>query len=185
MSVIDELITDRTQQDVDYIKSLNKKGWSKMSSEEKLFYIKGQIVKLLSEDGELYAEDGLLSAYDGSTPKGAYNAKDLNRVEKAMEYLAAKLNNLGYCVKISNEEWNLGDLPDETKMQSYLNRIETIKNSITNFSTTPALPEDMQGLTYEEANAIEQILIDVDNVSTLSTLALNYSGELYTGEVNE
>lgn len=184
MSVIDELITDRTQQDVDYIKSLNKKGWSKMSSEEKLYYIKGLIEKLSAEDGELYAEDGLLSAYDGSTPKGAYNAKDLNRVEEAIEYLVGRLLRAGYSLNIESESWCLGDIPPVNQWQLYLNRVRIIKNSIANLPTTPALPLDMQGLTYEEANAIEQILIDVDKVITLSELTHCYSGEIYAGEEN-
>lgn len=182
MSIIDELITDRTRQDVDYINSLNQKGWSKMSPEEKLYYIKGLIENLSAEDGELYAEDGLLSAYDGSTPKGAYNAKDLNRVEEAIAYLAGRLVRSGYSLNLESESWCLGDIPPLNQWQLYLNRVRTIKNCIVNLPTTPELPLDMQGLTYEDANAMEQILIDIDRVITLSKLTSYYTGEIYSGE---
>ena len=158
MSVIDELITDRTQQDVNYVKSLIKKGNNEMTEEERTAWISGM--------------------------KGAYNAKDLNRVEEAIVYLAGRLVESGYSLSIESESWYLGDIPPVSQWQLYLNRVRIIKNSIANLPTTPALPLDMQGLTYEEANAIEQILIDVDKVITLSELTHCYSGEIYAGEEN-
>lgn len=158
MSVIDELITDRTQQDVNYVKSLIKKGNNEMTEEERTAWISGM--------------------------KGAYNAKDLNRVEEAIEYLVGRLLRAGYSLNVESESWCLGDIPPVNQWQLYLNRVRIIKNSIANLPTTPALPLDMQGLTYEEANAIEQILIDVDKVITLSELTHCYSGEIYAGEEN-
>ncbi len=159
MSVIDELITDRTQQDVNYVKSLIKKGNNEMTEEERTAWISGM--------------------------KGAYNAFDLNRVGAAVNYLAERLVNYGYLVSVDPKiDWMMGDLPTPIEMEHYLDQVRIIKNSIVNLPTTPALPLDMQGLTYEEANAIEQILIDVDKVITLSELTHCYSGEIYAGEEN-
>lgn len=56
------LITDRTQADIDYAVRLSQKGWSGMTAEEKADW-----------------ESGL---------KGAYNASDLNRVGNAVVYVA-------------------------------------------------------------------------------------------------
>lgn len=54
MSVLDTLITDRTQADVTRWKTLHDKGWFRMSPEEKVEWSSGL--------------------------KGTYNATDLNRV---------------------------------------------------------------------------------------------------------
>ena len=48
---------------------------------------------------------------------------------------------------------------------------------------TPDAPEDVSKLTWQEANAIEQILIDVDELLTLVIQSFYYSGELYSGEI--
>lgn len=65
MSVLDTLITDRTQADVTRWKTLHDKGWFRMSPEEKVEWSSGL--------------------------KGTYNASDLNRVTAAMEYINNRL----------------------------------------------------------------------------------------------
>lgn len=72
MSIIDTLITDRTQADVEYVQELNALGWSGMSAEQQAEYLAGL--------------------------KGAYSAVDLNRVTEAMNYLYQLFTNLGYSV---------------------------------------------------------------------------------------
>ena len=59
------LITDRTQADVDCVRQLAAKGWAAMTAEER-------------------------AAWNGGL-KGAYNASDLNRVGSAVEYVANRL----------------------------------------------------------------------------------------------
>ena len=51
------------------------------------------------------------------------------------------------------------------------------------FDTTPPVPDDLQGLTWIEANNIEKILEDVDMLITNMMLAWYYAGDIYTGEV--
>ena len=72
MSVLDTLITDRTQADVTRWQTLHDKGWSGMTTEEKTEWLAGM--------------------------KGSYNAADLNRVTAAMEYLRDRLEGYGYAV---------------------------------------------------------------------------------------
>ena len=72
MSVIDNLIYDRTQADVDRVSTLTVKiltgGLSSLTDEEKEEYLAGM--------------------------KGAYNYTDLNRVGQAVTYIASKMINL-------------------------------------------------------------------------------------------
>ena len=48
---------------------------------------------------------------------------------------------------------------------------------------TPPAPGDMLSLTWEEANAIESILLAVDDAITRMSQAWFFAGDLYSGEV--
>ena len=152
------LITDRTQADVDYVIRLSQKGWSGMTAEEKAEW--------------------------ESDLKGAYNASDLNRVGNAVNYVAGRLEDAGYTVSVNPKiDWLESDVPTESSMEQYLKNVETIRNTLTVPSNTPNVPADMEGLTYEEANDIERILLAVDALITNMINAYFYSNEINCGEV--
>lgn len=152
------LITDRTQADVDYVIRLSQKGWSGMTAEEKAEW--------------------------ESDLKGAYNASDLNRVGNAVNYVAGRLEDAGYTVSVNPKiDWLESDVPTESSMEQYLKNVETIRNTLTVPSNTPNVPADMEGLTYEEANDIERILLAVDALITNMINAYFYSNEIVCGEV--
>ena len=89
------LITDRTQADVNYVVRLSTKSWNNMSEKEKADW-----------------ESGL---------KGAYNASDLNRVGNAVVYVAGRLTKAGYLVPVSPKiDWTASDIPKESDMRTYL-----------------------------------------------------------------
>ena len=71
MSIIQELITDRTQADVTHWQELHDKGWAGMTDEEK-------------------------AEWNTAAMKGAYNYTDLNRVTEAMDYLNNLFAGYGY-----------------------------------------------------------------------------------------
>lgn len=206
-SVID-LIYDRTQADVDRLKELSQKGWDNLTPYEKHEYLYGAYSAPIAwKDGELleFSDSGTVKLYgimwsdldpvtllDGAlelyndelTNKGAYNAADLNRVESMVQTIAKELYDLGYIVVVAPpKNWSKEDIPQETEMQAYLDQVQTIRNSIGVMPTTPTVPTDMDGLTYQEANDIEKILSDVHFL--LGKIGLNwfYAGEIYAGEV--
>lgn len=152
------LITDRTQADVDRVKALAKKGWASMTDVEKAEWNAGL--------------------------KGAYNATDLNRVGSAINYVAGRLNGCGLALAVSPKiDWMARDIPTPTQMTAYLADVGKIRAALAVYSTTPEVPADMEKLTYIEANNIEQILLDVDALITNMAAAYYYAGELYSGEV--
>ena len=152
------LITDRTQADVDYAVRLSQKGWSGMTAEEKA-------------DWE-------------SNLKGTYNASDLNRVGNAVTYVAGRLTEAGYFVPVSPKiDWTDSDIPKESDMQTYLEDVEILRSALTVLPETPEVPEDMEGLTYEEANDIERIFLAVDDLITKMINSYFYSNEIFSGEV--
>lgn len=147
MSVIDTLITDRTQNDVDQVHYLNSK-WMTLPD--------GSLQWSGTTDELALWTAGL---------KGSYNAQDLNRVGTAMVYLAEELNALGYMVTVfPKTNWNEEDVPSSVDMEAYLQQVATLRAVIPVFSTTPDVPLEMNYLTYQEANNIEKILVDIETL---------------------
>lgn len=152
------LITDRTQADVDAVRALAAKGWAAMTDAEKAAWTAGL--------------------------KGAYNAADLSRVGAAVAYVAGRLADAGYHAPVEpKQDWQMQDIPTPAQMQRYLADISTIRAALAVMPTTPEAPASMAGLTYTDANDIEQILLDVDALITKLISAYYYSGELIAGEV--
>lgn len=71
MSIIDELVTDRSQSDVDSLKALLARGVSNWTEAEE-------------------------TEFNLARSKGSYNYTDLNRVTQAMDYINEQLVGYGY-----------------------------------------------------------------------------------------
>ena len=152
------LITDRTQADVDRVRQLAKKGFGNMTADEKTEWLNGL--------------------------KGAYNASDLNRVGAAVAYVAGRLTGYGYTVSVDpRQDWQGADIPTPESMTAYLADVAALRAALTVAAGTPEVPEDMERLTWQEANNIEQILLDVDTLVTNMAAAWFYSGDLFSGEL--
>lgn len=155
---IDSLITDRTEVDAERVKTLAAKGWRKMTEAERTEYL--------------------------APMKGAYNASDMNRVGSAVEYLAGRFEGQGYAVSVEpRTNRTTLDAPTEADCADYLGDVAALRRKIGVKPTTPALPTTMRGLTTDGANAIEQVLVDLDELLTNAEKAWFYSDEIYSGEV--
>lgn len=158
MSVIDTLVTDRTEADASRYGELRDKGWAAMTAAERAEW--------------------------GAGMRGAYNASDLNRVASAMAYLSQRFASAGYSVPVSSPtDWANGDIPTKGDMDTYLDDLRRIRAALAVMDTTPAAPEIMDYLTWAKANDIEKILVDVDDALGRLLLSPFYSGEIYSGEV--
>ena len=158
MSVIDTLVTDRTEADVSRYSELRDKGWAVMTTAERAEWVAGM--------------------------KGAYNASDLNRVASAMAYLSQRFASAGYSVPVSSPtDWANGDIPRKDDLDTYLDDLRRIRAALAVMDTTPSAPGSMDYLTWAKANDIEKILVDVDDALGRLLLSTFYSGEIYSGEV--
>lgn len=79
--------------------------------------------------------------------------------------------------------WYENDTPTSGMMEQYITNLAELRGCFTQASNTPEVPPDMEGLTWQEANYIEKILVDVDALLTNIAAAWFYSGDLYAGEV--
>lgn len=161
MSVIDNLIFDRTQADVDRVYELKNKilsgGLSSLTDAEKTEYMAGL--------------------------KGAYNYTDLNRVGEAVLYLAQQMKTLAEQVSAYGEEngvggdvsgilpydpdnitvnpktdWAVTDIPMQSEMEAYVNDLVALRAQFELPASAPTVPANMRNLTFSTANDIEYLL---------------------------
>lgn len=159
MSIIDTLITDRTDSDVNYAAQLAQKGWAAMTVDERTAWIAGL--------------------------KGSYNAADLNRVGAAVAYVAAELSGIGYSVSVNPKtDWSISDIPTSAQMQTYLDDIGAIRAALSVPSGIPSVPDSMASLNYTKANHIERILVEIDQlvqniIASFVPCGLPYCGQIW------
>ena len=155
---LEHLITDRTSQDVDRVRILSEKAWQDMTAEERAEWLPPM--------------------------KGAYNYTDLNRVEEAVAYVAGRLKGLGYLSFVPDARtWSAHDIPTESDLFRYFGNVAMLRRAVAVWASTPEAPSSINVFGVNEANALEQILVDVDLVLTRISQAWFYSGDLYSAEV--
>ena len=158
MSIIDTLRTDRTEADAAYSAALNAKGFAAMTAEEQALYL-------------------------SAANKGTYKALDFNRVNEAALYVQSRLAAAGVTVALSFRTWADTDIPRASELETYRQNIIALRAALAVLPGTPAVPESIPALTIEEANHIEQILLNIDSMLDLMAAAPIFSGEIYAGEV--
>lgn len=150
------MITDRTQEDVDKLTVLHSRPASTWTTEEKEWFLHGLC-------------------------KGAYNADDMNRVGKAVEYIAQVLEDAGYVPNVSPKtDWAESDIPTVSQTGAYLSNVAEIKSMVP--VAAPEVPPDMERFEFGEANDIERILVIIDRVFPLLERSYVFSGEAFCGE---
>ena len=129
------LITDRTQADVNRVKELAAKGkagtWT------------------ATEHAEWLA--GM---------KGAFTYKDFNRLEGIVDEMAVTL---GVTVTTVTN-WTETSLLRESDTQRFLANIEELRTVCKGLTNPPATPESLRKISYVTANNIEKILLDLETV---------------------
>ena len=75
--------------------------------------------------------------------------------------------------------WYEEDTPTLSQMQQYLANVTALRGSLTLGENTPAVPNDMVGLTLTEANNIEQILEAINDYLTAMQAVFLHSGMVW------
>lgn len=160
MSIIDDLIYDRTAADVDAVKALRAKGLAGMSAAEIAEYLAGM--------------------------KGSYNYMDLNRVGQALIYVAAELNANSFSVVVNPKtNWTITDIPTLAQMQQYLDDIAAIHDAVPMPTAAGSVPDSMAYLDYKKANDIERILYYADKIANDIIAIFLRSGVWNSGDANK
>lgn len=153
MSIIDTLVTDRTASDNDMLVAALERVNSGTGTA-------GDMELILNPDN-----------------KGAYNYTDFNRVGAALAYVAARLNAAGAFLRLSPKtDWTEDDEPTASQLAYYLQMLHAVRGELATLPTTPVAPDSMDNMTYNVANNIEQILLDVDELISKMAAAYRHCG---------
>lgn len=107
MSIINELVYDRTQADVDRVYTLKNKiltgGLAALTAEEKAEYLTGM--------------------------KGAYNYTDFNRLGEAITYLVEQMKKLDIHDSsiVPKVDWVMGDTPTQSQVRNLLSCLTKLR----------------------------------------------------------
>lgn len=118
------------------------------------------------------------------TRAGHYDITDLNRVGEAMYYIADRLRSCGWGIEVSpRTDWVWTDRATPAAAKRYLNNLRKIRKALVLFATTPEVPTGARPFDAQEANDIEKILVDVEDMVERTMASWYYCGDLYAGEV--
>lgn len=138
------------------------------------------------------AKSLLLKAQSGQTltaeeisaiEKGICSITMLNRVENAQKELAETLNSMNYSVSIENKNWTYAEIFSYMDYLRIIGNLNKLKNAYYVLSTTPRTPTYIYG--WNEANAIEKILVDIESVINDMKSKYRECGTFNCGEENE
>lgn len=127
-----ELIFNRTLDHVTRLKLLRSKGYENLTASEK-------------------------AEYSGYAALGAYNVTDLNRVETEV----ARLSQMFGLDLTTNTNWTYADQFTESQEERYLGNVFVLRDHALTLDSSlvfPSLPKNMNKLTIDGANAIEETL---------------------------
>lgn len=119
-----------------------------------------------------------------NTPKGNYNASDLNRVAAAVNYISAMFAQYGYSVpEAVAADWQTNDLPRRSKIDEHHSKTLADIGLISYPDKPEWVPATLDRLTIEGANAIEKALHSLIIAGRNIPESWYFSGELYGGEI--
>lgn len=116
--------------------------------------------------------------------KGMYGYTDMNRVEAAVQLLAALSTELGYPYSPAvKTDWTRSNIPKLEDMGRYFGNIKGLRNITPVFPATPPAPSTGDRLDYSRANDLEKILLDINQIQTNMKESWCFAGEIVSGEV--
>lgn len=154
-SFLMRLVTDRTKEDEAKLERLRATGWAAMNATDRAWYT-------------------------DTVCRGAYNAEDMNRVNRAMDYLVGRVIARGYNPSYHSQgiTWTMRDIPNPGQTAAYLGNVESFKALLPDL---PPVPDNMDDFIPEEANNIEKILVMVEDLTDKLSTTAWFAGELMAG----
>ena len=161
-------IIDRTQSDVDYLKTLSSRirlfGWDSISEAEKNQWLFGTLGNLLASDDRLLTSDGDVLRISNGDIKGAFNAWDWFRIVSNIYLLdALLLNDYSFDTGIDRAKSLFLPITYLLTRDDYQFIINAITELFTGFESTTPTHEmrDIVNPNFSDINAIEKNLLEL------------------------
>lgn len=123
--------------------------------------------------------------WDSIRSKGAWNYTDVNRINTWIEYLYAKLQEVGYLVL----DIDVAQLEYSEHSEFFFEDLEVLRNNVQSFYNKWVKPDEWSSITHEDyltelsANILEKNLNLLNELYEAMLNGYVYSNELYSGEV--
>lgn len=147
------MIFDRTQNDVDAAISLR--------------------------NSKVKAFEDLTSEEINILERGTITINTLNRIENKQAEIAELLSQLSINVNIENKNWEEIQIFNQAEFQRILDNLNVLTNSFCVYSNTPNIPKI--SYHFEDINAIEKILFDLEELYNKALKSFLYCGITYCG----
>jgi len=124
------------------------------------------------------------SIYTDENLRGAYNISDRNRVGETVNFIIECLKNTGTFearANIIRDDRNAYDIIIPEDNQKVLESLANLKWLLP-YSETAEVPEGLDSLTYQKANAVENILFDLYGVFSRLLDSWLYCGDGYLSD---
>ena len=116
--------------------------------------------------------------------RGAYNISDRNRVGEAVNFVIDCLKSVGVYVARPNrirDDWNKFDIIVSENHRDVLDSLSNLKWFLP-YSGTAEVPDSLDSLTFQKANAVESIIFDLYGVFSRLLDSWLYFGDGYMSE---
>ena len=147
------MIFDRTQEDVD------------------------TAVRLRNEKVKVFKN--LTSEEINTLERGTITINTLNRIENKQQEIKELFSNIAINVDIENKNWEENQIFDKTEFQRILDNLNVLVKSFCVYSNTPNVPKI--SYHFEDINAIEKILSDLEELYNKALKSFLYCGITYCG----
>jgi hypothetical protein len=111
--------------------------------------------------------------------RGTITINTLNRIENKQMELANLFSQLSINVNIENKNWEQTQIFNETEFQRILDNLNVLVKSFYVYSNTPNIPKI--SYNFEDINAIEKILFDLEELYNKALKSFVYCGITYCG----
>lgn len=149
------LVTDRTENDVEFLRDLYDKPWEEWPEATQAWFLQTACLR------------------------GSYDPSDWNRVGIAAAWLAGELQRRGYIANVNAKtNWTAQDAPTVSQMDQYLQNVENVRTAQPLYFTE--IPGTLRYSTYDDWNRIEKTMVEVDEV--FPRYRYWSSGEISCGE---
>lgn len=111
--------------------------------------------------------------------RGTITINTLNRIENKQIEIAELFSNLSINVDIKNKNWEEAQIFNRAEFQRILDNLNVLVKSFCVYSNTPNIPKI--SYHFEDINAIEKILFDLEELYNKALKSFVYCGIIYCG----
>ena len=115
----------------------------------------------------------------GILERGTITINTLNRIENKQTEIAELFSRLSINVDIENKNWEETQIFNQSEFQRILDNLNVLIKSFCIYSSTPNIPKI--SYHFEDINAIEKILFDLEELYNKALKSFVYCGITYCG----